>query len=73
MRRSIGIHLLPENAQFSDRHGGYIYRRYQRTGDPNLDESFFPILWSRSGRATVWTAEYCRSGRRQASPTAQAA
>lgn len=66
VRRSIGIHLLPENAQFSDRHGGYIYRRYQRTGDPTLDESFFPILWSRSGRATDWIEEYCRSGRRQA-------
>src|SRR5262249_23044548 len=31
------------------RPGGYIYRRYQRTDDPRLDESFFPLVWSRSG------------------------
>jgi len=41
MRRSIGIHLLPEEAHFSGRPGGYIYRRYQRTGETILDESFF--------------------------------
>jgi ectoine hydroxylase-related dioxygenase (phytanoyl-CoA dioxygenase family) len=45
MRRSIGIHMTPAGAMFSDRPGGYIYRRYQRTDDPMLDESYFPILW----------------------------
>lgn len=49
-RRSIGVHMVPVDAQFSDRPGGYIYRRYQRTGDPSLDESYFPILWSKSAR-----------------------
>jgi phytanoyl-CoA hydroxylase len=29
MRRSIGIHMLPADARFSDKSGGYIYRRYQ--------------------------------------------
>ena len=41
MRRSIGIHLLPEAACFSDRHGGYIYRRYQRTGNARWTKAFF--------------------------------
>jgi ectoine hydroxylase-related dioxygenase (phytanoyl-CoA dioxygenase family) len=66
MRRAIGVHMLPANVRFSERPGGYIYRRYQRTGDPTLDESFFPILWSRSGYRTPWIEEYCRSGRRRA-------
>ena len=64
MRRSIGLHMLPEQARFSDRAGGYIYRRYQRTGDSTLDESFFPVLWSSEGRRTAWIDRYCDSGRR---------
>lgn len=66
MRRAIGIHMVPSDAVFSDRHGGYIYRRYQRTGDPALDESYFPILWSQEGRRTPWIERYCRDGKRVA-------
>ncbi|MCP5364777.1 MAG: phytanoyl-CoA dioxygenase family protein [Hyphomicrobiales bacterium] len=66
MRRAIGVHMLPVEAQFSDRAGGYIYRRYQRTGDPRLDESFFPVLWSASGQRTGWLDAYCEDGRRRA-------
>ncbi len=44
MRRSIGVHMVPADAQFSDRHGGYIYRRYQRTGDTSLDDKLLPDL-----------------------------
>jgi phytanoyl-CoA hydroxylase len=66
MRRAIGVHLVPEQTRFSDRPGGYIYRRYQRTGDPTMDESFFPVLWSREpGRRTAWIEDYCETGRRQ--------
>ena len=63
-RRSIGVHMIQVDAQFSNRHGGYIYRRYQRTGDPTLDESYFPILWAEDGRRTDWIDGYCASGRR---------
>jgi len=66
MRRSIGIHMVRADARFSDRAGGYIYRRYQRTGDLTLDDSFFPILWSEHGRRTNWIDSYCRTGRRTA-------
>ncbi len=68
MRRSIGIHMVPEHACFSDRPGGYIYRRYQLTGDSRLDDSFFPVLWSRDGRRTGWIDGYCQTGRRLAPP-----
>jgi ectoine hydroxylase-related dioxygenase (phytanoyl-CoA dioxygenase family) len=66
MRRSIGIHLLSEDVRFSDRPGGYIYRRYQKTDDPRLDESYFPLLWSKSGGRTGWIDAYCATGRRTA-------
>lgn len=68
MRRSIGIHMIPEQVRFSDRPGGYIYRRYQRTGDPMLDESFFPVLWSAEARRTGWIDTYCDTGRRVPPP-----
>ena len=68
-RRSIGIHMVPVDVRFSDRHGGYIYRRYQRTGDPTLDESYFPILWAEDGRRTNWIDAYCASGRRESPGT----
>lgn len=63
-RRSIGVHMVQVDARFSNRDGGYIYRRYQRTGDPTLDESYFPILWAEDGRRTDWIDGYCASGRR---------
>jgi phytanoyl-CoA hydroxylase len=65
MRRSIGIHMVSADAQFSDRPGGYIYRRYQRTDDPLLDESFFPLLWSEGEKRTAWLDGYCESGLRR--------
>lgn len=65
MRRSVGVHMIPQEALFSDRPGGYIYRRYQRTGDPILDESYFPLLWSKTGERTSWIDGYCETGRRE--------
>jgi phytanoyl-CoA hydroxylase len=65
MRRSIGIHLVSGEARFSDRPGGYIYRRYQRTDDPSLDESFFPFVWSDEAKRTAWLDDYCESGKRR--------
>ncbi len=61
-RRSIGIHMLRGDVRFSERPGGYIYRRYQIAGDPELKESFFPILWSANGYRTPWLDDYCRVG-----------
>lgn len=64
VRRSIGLHLLADKVRFSDRHGGYIYRRYQLTGSDRLEESFFPILWCEDGYRTPWLDRYCETGRR---------
>jgi len=64
MRRSIGIHMVHPEAQFSDRPGGYTYRRYQLTDDPSLNESFFPITWREDGERTAWIDNYCETGRR---------
>lgn len=65
MRRSIGVHMISADAVFTDRHGGYIYRRYQRSGSDDLDESFFPVLYADDRARTAWLERYCETGRRQ--------
>lgn len=62
IRRAVGVHLLPRDVRFSEQPGGYIYRRYQRTDDSTLDESFFPVLWSGEGDRTEWIDSYCETG-----------
>lgn len=64
MRRSIGVHMFHQDVTFSDRPGGYIYRRYQIAGDNRLNESFFPITAGRDGYRTSWIEDYCRTGRK---------
>jgi hypothetical protein len=56
--------MIPENARFTDAPGGYIYRRYQRVGSQELEESFFPILHSSSAEAPDWIDRYCETGQR---------
>lgn len=62
VRRSIGIHLIPAHTRFVGRKGGYIYGRYKRIGTDELDESFFPIIWSADGRRTPTIDQYCFTG-----------
>ena len=60
VRRSLAVHLLPAHARFRREGSGYIFGRYQRVGDTTMDESFFPILWTRDGTRTRFLADYCR-------------
>eukprot|EP01136_Pigoraptor_vietnamica_P001206 Opistho-1_new@27534 len=47
-RRSIGIHLIPNDARFGES-DGYIYGRYKKFGSDEMDESFFPVTWRSDG------------------------
>lgn len=51
-RRSLVSHCIASDAQHHPIHVGYIYSRYKRHGDCAMDESFFPVLWTRSGYRT---------------------
>lgn len=63
IRRSIGMHLLPADVRFGAGGGGYIYGRYQRPGSDELDESFFPILWTETGYRSPHLADYLHKPR----------
>jgi len=61
-RRAIGVHLLPGRVRFTRSGRGYIFGRYKRIGSDELDESFFPIIWSSSGYRTSVLDHYCHTG-----------
>lgn len=68
MFRSIGLHTIPASSRFHPTNPpGYIYGRYKRVGSTEMDESFFPILWTKDGYRSPHLADYC------ADPLAEAA
>ena len=66
---SIGLHTIPSNTQFHPTNPqGYIYGRYKRVGDTTMDESFFPILWTKDGYRSPHLATYCEDALLTRSP-----
>ncbi len=53
-RRAVISHLVPAETRFHPEHADPVYSRYRRAGDTTMDESFFPIIWTRDGRGTPW-------------------
>jgi ectoine hydroxylase-related dioxygenase (phytanoyl-CoA dioxygenase family) len=53
-RRAVISHLLPAAVEFHPEHADPVYSRYRRRGDMSLDESYFPIVWTKDGRRTAW-------------------
>ena len=53
-RRAVISHLIPAEAQFDVDHNDPVYSRYRRVDDPTMDESFFPVVWTRDGARTRW-------------------
>lgn len=60
-RRSFGVNTFRADARFQPPGigYGYIFNRYRRVGETAMDESYFPILWTRDGYRTPFLAEYC--------------
>src|SRR5439155_27092447 len=56
-RRAVISHLVPAETRFHPEHADPIYSRYRRAGDTTMDESFFPIVWTRDGRRSRWLAD----------------
>jgi len=47
-RRTIATHFINGDVKFKGGEG-YIYGRYRKLGQDDLDEAFFPILWRQDG------------------------
>ena len=62
-RRSAVAHCMSSESKFHPTNVGYIYSRYKRVGSLDMDESFFPILWTDDGRRSSYLDEYINRGR----------
>tara|TARA_B100000579_G_scaffold190194_1_gene155308 strand:+ start:125 stop:967 length:843 start_codon:yes stop_codon:yes gene_type:complete len=54
-RRAIVAHCVPSNSEFHPTNVGgtaKIYKKYKKIDSNDLDESFFPILWTKEGKRT---------------------
>jgi len=56
-RRSVVSHCLSSEARFTGQ-VGYVYSRYKRLGSPDMDEAFFPVLWTRDGGRLAFIDDY---------------
>jgi len=63
IRRSLAIHAIPHNAKFKQDNVGYIYGRYKRFDSTEMDESFFPITWTKDGHRSRSIAHFFESNR----------
>ena len=57
-RRALVSHCMSSEARFHATNVGYIYGRYKRAGSTEMDESFFPVLWTEDGYRSAWLGEY---------------
>jgi ectoine hydroxylase-related dioxygenase (phytanoyl-CoA dioxygenase family) len=53
-RRAVISHLVPAGAEFHPVHVDPVYSRYRRIGDTSMDDSFFPVVWTREGTRSSW-------------------
>jgi len=60
-RRAAVSHCISSAATFHPTEVSYIYNRYKRVGDTAMDESFFPIMWTKDGYRTPFLDAYCKS------------
>jgi hypothetical protein len=60
-RRAVISHLVPADTRFHPEHADPVYSRYRRVGDTAMDDSFFPVVWTRDGRRSAWVDALSRS------------
>jgi hypothetical protein len=53
-RRAVISHLIPEATEFDPVKADPVYSRYRKAGDMRMDESYFPVVRSRSGGRSAW-------------------
>jgi ectoine hydroxylase-related dioxygenase (phytanoyl-CoA dioxygenase family) len=53
-RRAVISHLVRAQAEFHPVHVDPVYSRYRRVDDRALDESYFPVTWTRDGGRSAW-------------------
>lgn len=59
-RISLVVHLIRSDSEFIPNGVGYIYGRYKMFGSNKMDETFFPISYTKDGYRSPMLAEFCK-------------
>jgi ectoine hydroxylase-related dioxygenase (phytanoyl-CoA dioxygenase family) len=62
-RRSIISHFMAPGTRWNPDRPHPVYSRYRRPGETEIDEAFFPVLWTEDGYRTAWVESYIGAGR----------
>ena len=57
-RRALVSHCISSEARYHRTNVENIYGRYKRAGSTEMDESFFPVLWTEDGYRSAFLDEY---------------
>ena len=57
-RRALVSHCMSSEARYHPTNVGQIYSRYKRAGSTEMDESFFPVLWTEDGYRSAFVDSY---------------
>ncbi|MDE0920135.1 MAG: phytanoyl-CoA dioxygenase family protein, partial [Arenicellales bacterium] len=61
-RRALVLHAMRSDARYAKEHlgkgNGPIYGRYQKLGNDDMDENYFPVLWRSDGYRTTMIDAY---------------
>ena len=57
-RRALVSHCMSSEACYHPTNVGNIYGRYKRAGSTEMDESFFPVLWTEDGYRSAFLDGY---------------
>ena len=58
-RRAVVSHCMRSDASFHPHNVSAVYGRYKHQGRDDMDESFFPILWTEHGYRSAFLKEIC--------------
>jgi ectoine hydroxylase-related dioxygenase (phytanoyl-CoA dioxygenase family) len=61
-RRALVSHCMSSEARYHPTNVGNIYGRYKRAGSTEMDESFFPVLWTEDGYRSAFLDGYLGAG-----------
>ena len=59
-RRAVVAHCMSSEASYHPTNNSPIYSRYRRFDSNQMDESFFPILYTRDGYSSPFIHRYCQ-------------
>lgn len=57
-RVSLSIHCMPHDASYSPDFNDPIESRYKRFDSLEIDDAYFPVLWTESGHRSPWVDAY---------------